>query len=154
MSDVDLSDIYLKRKSVSKYFLFFHMKLLVLQVFICKCWQDQTPDIKTWYRLVMTGFNRMPQLYVKSCVWYSAAVDVIIPHVSFTEIQQPMFKSILAVVIAHSTALRWETTDFIAFHKGHFMDGKLKHTEKVIYPGESWRCRITHNQMQSSWLPV
>lgn len=126
------------------------MKLLVLQVFICKSCQDPTPNIKSRYRLVTAGFNRMPQLYVKSCVWYSPAVDVFILHIPFTVIQQLMFKSILAAVITHSTALPWETTDFVAFHKGHFTDGKIKHTEKVIYPRESRRCRIRHNEIQSS----
>lgn len=72
---VDLSDIYLKRNSVSKYFplffsffVFFQMKLLGLQVFICRCWQDQTPEINTWYRFLVTGFNRMPQLCEGLCV--------------------------------------------------------------------------------------
>lgn len=99
----------------------------------------------------MLGFNRTPQLYVESCVWYSPAV-VFISCVLFIGIQQLMFKSDIAAVITHSAALHWETTDFTAFHKGHFTDGRLKYTEKVIYLGESQRWRIRPNEIQSSWL--
>lgn len=97
----------------------------------------------------MTGFNRTPQLFVESSVWYSPAV-VFISCVLFIGTQQLMFKSNIAAVITHSAASHWETADFIAFHKGHFTDGKLKYTEKVIYLGESQRCRIRHNEIQSS----
>lgn len=149
---VDLSDIYLKSNSVSKYFppffFFSQMKLFGLQVFICRCCQDQRAEIKTRYRLLVTGFNRMPQLCVKSWLWHSPAVNVSTPPIPCSGSQQWMLESFTCC--SHDTA---PPGNHWLHGKGHFMDGKPKHTEKVIYPGESQRCRIRHNEIQSFWPP-
>lgn len=95
---VDLSDIYLKRNSVSKYFLLFFISFLIFfsssrwNCLGCKSLFVGVDKIEhqTWYRLLVTSFNRTPQLCVKGCVWYSPAVDVFSPHIPFTGSQEWM----------------------------------------------------------------